>query len=60
MALIREMQVLPDFRAPDNLRLGIAPIYTRFQDIWEAVHRMARVVDERLFEAYSKHPPAVT
>jgi kynureninase len=60
MALIREMQVLPDFRAPDNIRLGIAPIYTRFDDILEAVHRIARVVDERLFEGYSTNPPAVT
>jgi kynureninase len=54
------MQVLPDFRAPDNIRLGIAPIYTRFDDILEAVHRIARVVDERLFEGYSTNPPAVT
>lgn len=46
-ALIEEMNVIPDFREPDNIRLGIAPIYTSFQDIWECVHRIQRVVTEK-------------
>ena len=51
-ALIGEMGVLPDFRHPDNLRLGIAPIYTTFGEIHEAVMRLAKVVRERRHEKY--------
>jgi len=44
LALIREMQVLPDFRKPDNIRLGIPPLYTRFIDVFDALMRMREVV----------------
>jgi kynureninase len=53
-ALIEEMNVLPDFREPDNLRLGLAPLYTSFIDIWEAVDRIRQVVAEK---RYLKYPP---
>lgn len=59
-ALIEEMNVIPDFRAPDNLRLGIAPIYTSFAEIHGAVMRLRRVVMEGLYEQYPKERPEVT
>lgn len=51
-ALIGEMKVVPDFREPDNLRLGFAPLYVSFKDAWEAIERLRRVVLERRFEKY--------
>ncbi|MCA9920435.1 MAG: aminotransferase class V-fold PLP-dependent enzyme, partial [Anaerolineales bacterium] len=59
-ALINEMRVIPDFRKPDNIRLGIAPIYTTFTDIHEAMARLRRVVDEKLYERYSLAENVVT
>jgi kynureninase len=60
LALIEDMQVLPDFRRPDNIRLGIAPLYTTYADIHSAVMRMRQIVVERLYERYPAEPPAVT
>ncbi|HMQ34189.1 MAG TPA: aminotransferase class V-fold PLP-dependent enzyme [Chloroflexaceae bacterium] len=60
LALIRELKVLPDFRAPDNLRLGIAPIYNSYADIHEGVARLARVVREGLHTKYMAEAPTVT
>jgi kynureninase len=59
-ALIEEMGVLPDFRYPDNLRLGIAPLYTSFADLHEAVARIARVVRDRRYERYPTERPTIT
>jgi kynureninase len=36
--------VIGDFRAPDLLRFGFTPLYTRFVDAWDAVDRLARLL----------------
>ncbi|WP_037495071.1 kynureninase [Solirubrobacter soli] len=44
-ALIERADVIPDFRGPDSVRLGIAPLYTRFVDIWDAMDRLRDLVE---------------
>jgi kynureninase len=60
LALINEKKVLPDFRYPDNIRLGITPLYTSFSDLFEATVRLRAVVTERLYENYSGEGVLVT
>ena len=59
-ALIDEMNVIPDFREPDNIRLGLAPLYTTFGEVWEGVERIRRVVEEKRYEKYPKERLTVT
>ena len=59
-AMIHTANVLPDFRAPDNIRLGIAPIYTSFAEIYTAVQRIKAIVVQGLHEQFSAATPAVT
>ncbi len=59
-ALIEQMNLIPDFREPDNIRLGIAPIYTRYEDIWETIQRIAAVVKEERYKNFPSDRLAVT
>ena len=38
--------VIPDFRAPNVVRLAPIPLYTSFAEIWQAVHALRAVIDE--------------
>jgi kynureninase len=59
-ALIAEANVIPDFRSPDLLRLGVAPLYNTFAELEEAVARIGNVVRNRTFEKYSTERRTVT
>jgi len=37
--------VVGDFRAPDILRFGFTPLYTRFVDVWHAVGHLQQVLE---------------
>jgi kynureninase len=39
--------VVGDFRAPDILRFGLTPLYTRFIDVWHAVDAIHRILAKR-------------
>lgn len=40
--------VIGDFRPPDVLRFGLTPLYTRYEDVWNAVEAVKQVRKEGL------------
>ena len=52
--------VVPDFRTPDRLRLGPAPLYTRYVDVWDAMDRLRTVLADGAHEGSPPNGPGVT
>ncbi len=59
LALIEEFGIVPDFRPPDHLRIGIAPLYTRFADVDTTVEALVRIIAEGRHTRYAGASPTV-
>jgi kynureninase len=59
-ALIERAGVVPDFRGPDALRLGVAPLYTTYAEVWDALDRLRALVEAGEHEAVDAASRRVT
>ncbi len=59
-ALIERADVIPDFRGPDSVRLGVAPLYMRHVDVWDALDRLRDLVERGEHERVDPTPGRVT
>lgn len=56
----KEKVVIPDFRPPSFIRIGITPLYTTYLDLYEAVIRIVEIVKTKEYEAFSTTKLKVT
>ena len=52
--------VVGDYRAPGRLRLGPAPITTRFTDVWDAMDTIRRIIEDKRYTDFPDEPAQVT
>jgi kynureninase len=57
---IEGVSIIPDFRAPDNVRIGITPLYTTFEELFTAAEQIRMIVEDRLYANYSEEREKVT
>ena len=60
LALIERAKVVPDFRGPDAIRLGVAPLYTSHADVWDALDRLRALVERGEHRLVDAAPGRVT
>lgn len=50
---LKDNGVMPDFRAPNVIRLAPVALYTSFTEVFRVVEILVRIMDEKLYENYS-------
>lgn len=50
---LKEKGVIPDFRPPSGIRLAPVGLYNSFADVWNVVHILKEIMEEKLYEAYT-------
>ena len=59
-AVIEIGKVIPDYRTPDNLRLGLAPLYTSFVEVHTAIQRIRSIVVDGHYHQFMDTTTVVT
>jgi kynureninase len=59
-ALIERAGVVPDYRPPDVLRLGLSPLTTSYVDVWDAFDRLRSLVERGEHREVAAGPRRVT
>jgi len=54
------VKVIPDFRDPDIIRFGIAPLYTSYSEIWETIVRLVEIIEKKEYKLFSSERKRVT
>ncbi len=44
--------VVPDFRNPNGIRLAPVALYNNFEEVWEMVSRLKKIMDEKSYKDY--------
>jgi kynureninase len=52
--------VIGDYRTPGRLRLGAAPVTTRYTDIWDAAAAIRQITEDKTYLAHPSEPARVT
>ena len=57
---VGEQVVLPDFREPNNIRFGITPLYTTYEEIHRAMLKVKYIMEKDLYKKYPRRREMVT
>jgi len=52
--------IIPDFRAPDNIRIGITPLYTTFEELFVVIRRIRDILTTGEHTRHSNDRSGVT
>jgi kynureninase len=50
---LKQANVVPDFRAPDIIRLAPISFYSSFMDVWEMVQRLKTIMEEETYKTFT-------
>ncbi|WP_019414764.1 kynureninase [Paenisporosarcina sp. TG20] len=50
---LKQANVVPDFRSPDIIRLAPVSFYSSFEDVWEMVQRLKKIMVEETYKNFS-------
>ncbi|MGJ3195451.1 kynureninase [Peribacillus frigoritolerans] len=56
---LKENGVIPDFRAPNIIRLAPVALYTSYAEVWEVVQILKKIMSEKQYEKYKNEREVV-
>ncbi len=52
---LKEQGVVPDFRAPNGIRLAPVALYSSYTDVWETVQILSAIMGDQTYKQFENH-----
>ena len=49
---LKDQKVIPDFRAPKGIRIAPVALYNSFEEVWQTVQILKKIMNEKLYENF--------
>ncbi|MGG0175964.1 kynureninase [Gottfriedia acidiceleris] len=56
---LKENGIIPDFRAPNIIRLAPVALYTSYEEVWEVVQTLKKIMNEKQYEKFKNEREVV-
>ncbi|THE13273.1 kynureninase [Bacillus timonensis] len=56
---LKENGIIPDFRAPNMIRLAPVPLYNSFEDVWNVIQMLKTIMEEKQYEKFTNERDVV-
>ncbi|RAL26865.1 kynureninase [Thermoflavimicrobium daqui] len=56
---LKEKLVIPDFRAPNVIRLAPIALYTSYEEVWDMIHRLKVIMEEQTYKKFKNEREVV-
>ncbi|MEH7748575.1 kynureninase, partial [Neobacillus drentensis] len=56
---LKENGIIPDFRAPNIIRLAPVALYSSYTDVWEVVQILKKIMTEKQYEQFKNEREVV-
>ncbi|MEH7386815.1 kynureninase [Bacillus sp. JJ1521] len=56
---LKENGIIPDFRAPNMIRLAPVPLYNSFEDVWNVVQMLKTIMEVKQYEKFNNERDVV-
>lgn len=56
---LKENGIIPDFRAPNIIRLAPVALYTSYSEVWAVVQTLKKIMEERQYEKFANEREVV-
>ena len=57
---VGDYSIIPDFRAPNFIRFGFAPLYNSFLDVAHCIQQLKEIIDTKTYNSFPKTISGVT
>ena len=57
---LKSMGVVPDFRPPNIIRIAPIPLYNMYEEVWQVVQYLIKIIDEEKYREFPKERKAIS